>query len=52
MKCCICNKRINKGEEYNFVFGTYSHKKCDSEYWEKMEKNIKTGKKSDDFAKI
>lgn len=39
-ECCWCHKKSPKSD-MNFVFGEYSHKDCDSEYFEKQEKSVR-----------
>lgn len=39
--CCHCNKNILNLNETNYIFGKYSHKKCDNKYFKKQEKEVK-----------
>ena len=39
--CDWCKKPIKRGEEYNNILGKFTHKKCDDEYFQKQEKNIR-----------
>ena len=46
MKCSICGKEIEEGEDYNCLLGMYSHTECDKKIMEKIEKKIKTFNRS------
>jgi len=47
--CCWCNKPI-LSKEFNAFLGKNSHKDCDDKYFEKQEKMISYGRKSNEYV--
>lgn len=45
-ECCFCSKEIKKDDEFNFVFGRASHKRCDKKYFKAQEKRINYGRRT------
>lgn len=50
-KCCFCGRMDDKSN-MNFLCGSYSHDKCDSEYFERQEKKIKYLDKNQTDARL
>jgi len=48
--CSWCRKEIKPGEPFDFLLGSYSHKRCDEKGMEKIEKNVKNIYRKDSFS--